>query len=76
MKRNLIIFSLVVLSLLVCIALPIWIGPDMQEHGFVLGLLVEWVCGVIAIAFVLGCVYICLRVVSGIWEFFDELLSK
>ena len=48
----------------------------MQDDNFVLGLLVEWVFGVIAIAFVLGCVYICLRVVSGIWEFFDELLSK
>lgn len=76
MKRNLLIFSLVVLTLLTCIGLPLWIGPDMHQHGTILGLLVEWICGVIAIAFVLGCLYICYRVVSSIWELFDELLSK
>jgi hypothetical protein len=76
MKRNLLIFSLVVLTLLVCIGLPIWIGPDMQQHGSVFGLWVEWILGIIAIAFVAACGYVCYRVISGIWEFFDELLSK
>jgi hypothetical protein len=76
MKRNLLIFSLVVLTLLLCIGLPIWIGPDLTKHGLVIGLLAEWICGVLAIAFVSGCMYICYRVVFGIWELFDELLSK
>jgi hypothetical protein len=76
MKRNLLIFSLVVLSLLLCVGLPIWIGPDLTKYGLVIGLLAEWFCGAIAIVFITVCIYICYGAIYSIWELFDELLSK
>jgi len=78
MKRNLLIFSLVVLTLLVCIGLPIWIGPEtpMYEHGRVLGLIAEWSIGFVSMVFISVFIYIGVLGVSSIWEFFDQLIER
>ena len=77
MKHELKVTLLTLLLMTVSIVLPLWIGPDFGPdiHPF-LGLLLEWMVGVVGIAFIMICLGIIGYVFSMFYELVEQFLSK
>ena len=77
MKHKLKVTVLTLLLIASLFVIPIWIGPDFgPDIHTVLGLLLEWMVGVIGIAFIVGCLGIIGYCFSMFHELVDDFLDR
>jgi hypothetical protein len=77
MKRKLKVTVLTLLLIASLIAIPIWIGPDLgPDIHTALGLLLEWMLGVIGIAFIVGCLGVIGKCFHVFYTLVDDFLDR
>lgn len=77
MKHKLKVTLLTLLLIALAIVIPIWIGPDMGPGiHTVLGLVLEWFFGLVAIAFIAICLGIIGMCFLNIYELVEEFLDR